>query len=140
MDPTRRDAHVDDILALLPPLFATLERLAFVGRHFHPPHFAELMAAVGEPDAAVSAERARLDAWPVELADVRDTLALACDEAVAGFQALRQAQDDPEGRSSSSWPAPQSTPAFCMPAASPAPAARSRSMSPRISTTAAPVP
>lgn len=97
VDPGGREAHVDDILALLPPLFATLERLAFVGRHFHPPHFAELMAAVGAPDAAVSAERNRLDAWPTELADVRDTLALACDEAVAGFAALRQAQSDPEG-------------------------------------------
>ena len=97
MESPGREAHVDDILALLPPLFAALDRLAFVARHFHPPHFAELMDAVGAPDGALSAERPRLDAWPAALTDVRDTLALACDEAMAGFAALRAAEDDPDG-------------------------------------------
>lgn len=88
--------QVDDMMAILPPLFASLDRLAFVARHFHPPHFAELMVAVGAPEMALTMERPRLDAWPAELADVRDTLGRACDEAVQGFAALRAAGVDPD--------------------------------------------
>ena len=91
-----RDAHVEDIVAILPPLLSGLDRLSFVARHFHPPHFAELMAAVGDPGAAILAERDRLNAWPTELAAVSGALAGACDETVAGFAALRAAEADPD--------------------------------------------
>ena len=96
-DPAPRDGTVEDILVLAAALFTALERLAFVARHFHPPHFAELMDAVGAPQAAITAVRDRLEGWPVELAVVRDGLATACDEAVAGFAALETARTDPDG-------------------------------------------
>jgi phospholipase/carboxylesterase len=97
-DPSpNRTPELDDMVALLPPLLSTLDRLAFVARHFHPPSFAELMGAVGEPDAALKAARRGLRPWPQELAQVRALLDRACDEAAAGFAALRAAQHDADG-------------------------------------------
>lgn len=84
------DRELDDLMALLPPLLQTLEALGFIGRYLHPPAFAELMAAVGEPEAALRAARPRLDAWPDDLAHVAGPLAAASDEALAAFEGLRE--------------------------------------------------
>ncbi|WP_397414585.1 alpha/beta hydrolase [Phenylobacterium sp.] len=87
----------EDVMAILPPLLGALDHLAFVARQFHPPTFADLMAAVGDPTEALRAERGRLDAWPPELADVRAALGGACDQAVQGFARLTESAADPEG-------------------------------------------
>lgn len=88
---------LDDIVALLPPLLQALDRLGFVARYFDPAHYAEVMSAVGEPDAALAAERHRLDAWPDSLSDVCTALATASDAAIAAFAALRAAPEAEDG-------------------------------------------
>lgn len=91
------DDILDDIVAVLPPLLQGLERLGFVARHFDPPHLRDVLTALGEPDAALAGARARLDAWPDSLSDVRTALTTAIDVTVAAFAALRStpAEDNP---------------------------------------------
>jgi len=90
------DRVLDDITVLLPPLLQSLDALAFVARHLHPPQLPEVVAAVGEPDQALRAEQSRLAGWPEGLADVRLALETASDAAIAAFDALRGAPpDDP---------------------------------------------
>ena len=88
------DRTTDDIVALLPPLLRTLDRLAFAARYLHPGDLTGVLQACGDADAELAAERPRLDAWPDDLAHVRLPLATAADEALAGFAALRDAGDD----------------------------------------------
>jgi phospholipase/carboxylesterase len=89
--------ELDDVVAVLPPLLQALDRLGFVARYLDPAHFAEVMAAVGEPDAALIAERHRLEGWSEGLADVQSRLTLATDAAIAAFAALRAAPDAEDG-------------------------------------------
>jgi len=90
------DRVLDDITVLLPPLLQSLDALAFIARHLHPPQLPEVVAAVGEPDQALRAERARLEGWPEALTDVRSALETASEAAIAAFDALRgAAADDP---------------------------------------------
>lgn len=91
------DKTLDDVVAVLPPLLQTLDRLGFVSRYLHPGHFAQVLDAVGEPEAALAAVRHRLDGWPAELADVQTALAAASDGAVAAFAALRAAPEAEDG-------------------------------------------
>lgn len=91
------ERELEDLVGLVPPLLQALDRLAFVSRHFDPGQFGELMAAVGEPDAALRELRPRLDAWPEPLAHIRGALADATDEALAAFTALRAAPEEPDG-------------------------------------------
>jgi phospholipase/carboxylesterase len=82
--------QLEDLMALLPPLLQSLEALGFVARHLNPPDLAELMSAVGAPDAPLRTARPRLDGWPEPLAGARDRLAGASDETIAAFDALRR--------------------------------------------------
>ena len=41
------------VSAILHPLLRALEMLAFVARHLHPPHLAELLDSIGRPDDAL---------------------------------------------------------------------------------------
>ncbi|MBL8554484.1 MAG: hypothetical protein JNL41_09420 [Phenylobacterium sp.] len=91
------ERELDDIVALLPPLLQAVDRLGFVARYFDPSQFGELMAAVGEPDAALAAERARLDAWPAAMAPVGTALATAADATLAAYAELRAAPDQADG-------------------------------------------
>lgn len=91
------DRELEDLTALLPPLLDSLEKLGFVARHLHPPAFGELMAAVGAPETPLRALRPRLDDWSGALVHVRDPLAAAVDAAIAGWDELRAAQEDPDG-------------------------------------------
>jgi phospholipase/carboxylesterase len=88
------DAQVEDLGRLLPPLLGALEALGFVARHLNPPDLDVLLAAVGEPDAALLAARGGLSDWPAELADVRQALEAACDHVVTAFEALRTAASE----------------------------------------------
>lgn len=86
----------EDVVALLPPLLSSLEALGFVGRHLNPPTFGMVLASVGAPDEGVRAARPRLDAWPERLAPQRAALAAAADAAIAAFDGLRGAVDQPD--------------------------------------------
>ena len=85
------EAVLDDLVALLPPLLQSLEALGFVARHVNPPDLADVVRVVGAPDEALRAIRPRLDAWPDQFSDVRGQVAASIDEALAGFDALREA-------------------------------------------------
>src|SRR3984893_7260143 len=86
------EAVVDDIVAVLPPLLHSLEALAFIARHLHPPDFDSVMEAAGQPDQALQAVRPRLADWPEEFAGLRTQLATASDAAIAAFEGLRAVQ------------------------------------------------
>jgi phospholipase/carboxylesterase len=91
------DRAVEDLAEILPPLLNVLDALGFISRHFHPPHFADLMAVVGAPDAELRAVHGRLRAWPDELAGVRAGLDAACDLSLVSFAALHEARSgDPD--------------------------------------------
>jgi phospholipase/carboxylesterase len=82
---------LDDLTALLPPLLRSLEALGFVARYLNPADFGRVMEAVGAPDAPLAELRARLDAWPDDLAEVRSGMAAAADAAIGAFAELRAA-------------------------------------------------
>ncbi len=83
------DAVVDDIVAVLPPLLASLEALEFIARHLHPPAFGSVMEAAGMPDQDLQTVRSRLTNWPDSFADLHTALTIACDETLAAFAGLR---------------------------------------------------
>jgi phospholipase/carboxylesterase len=87
------EAVVDDIVAVLPPLLQSLEALGFVARHLNPPDFGRVMHAVGTPDEALQAVRARLADWPEEFADVQAALQTASNAALKAFEGLRAVQN-----------------------------------------------
>ena len=58
------DAVVDHIVAVLPPLLASLDALEFIARHLDPPDFDAVMEAAGTPEQALQAVRPRLEHWP----------------------------------------------------------------------------
>jgi len=91
------EQELDDLVVFLPALLQALERLGFFARHFHPPRFASLLDAVGQPDAELAAQAVRLKAWPDTLAHVRAPLLASADAALAAFAELRAGAQDPEG-------------------------------------------
>jgi phospholipase/carboxylesterase len=86
------EAVVDDIVAVLPPLLQSIEALAYVARHLNPPDFDRVMQAIGAPEEALRAVRARLTEWPEQFADVRAALETSGDAALAAFAGLRAVQ------------------------------------------------
>ena len=78
---------------LLGALLRTLESLAFIARSLHPPRFAEVLAAVGRPDDDLRAELEGLAAWGADLDWARAPSTRAANEALAAFDALREADD-----------------------------------------------
>lgn len=86
-----REAILEDLMAFVPPLLQALEAGGFVARHLHPPHLAQVLDALGQPEAPLQAVRTRLDGWPDEMADVRDRLAAAAVAALGAFAGLREA-------------------------------------------------
>lgn len=91
------DAAVDDIVALLPSLLTSIDALAFVARYLNPPDYDAVLEAAGRPDEALRDVRSRLHAWPERLSHVRMALEAASDAALAAFDGLRSAADQPEG-------------------------------------------
>jgi phospholipase/carboxylesterase len=87
------EAVVDDIVAVLPPLLQSLEALAFIARHLHPPDFGRVMLAAGMPDQTLLAVRARLSEWPDSFAHLRVPLVTASDAALKAFEGLRAVQN-----------------------------------------------
>ena len=91
------DSHQDDLALVLPLILQALETLSFVARHFHPPHAAELLAAVAGRDQALRTARPRLDGWPASMDRLRALLSRAADSTLAAFDALRQASSGADG-------------------------------------------
>jgi phospholipase/carboxylesterase len=87
---------VDDIQRLVAPLLQTLEALAHLARHLHPPNFSRVLAGVGTPDAELRAARA-MPAWPDPYSAMRPNIDQAADEALAAFDGLRDAATAPQG-------------------------------------------
>lgn len=90
------ERELDDLVAFLPPLLQALERLGFIARYLNPPDFESVLAAVGQPDAELRREAARLRTWPDEMDPVRTPLLAASNAALAAYDELRAAPDDPE--------------------------------------------
>lgn len=90
------ERELDDLVAFLPPLLQALERLGFIARYLNPPDFESVLAAVGQPDAELRGQTARLGAWPDELDHVRAPLLAASNAALSAYDELRAAPDDPE--------------------------------------------
>jgi phospholipase/carboxylesterase len=86
------DRDVEALGRLLPPLLGALEALGFIARYLNPPDLPALMAAVGEPDAALREARAQLGEWSTALAPAGQALDAACQHAVSAFQGLRDAE------------------------------------------------
>ncbi len=84
------DVLLDAITALIPPLLAGLDGLAWAGRHLHPPELAALVARVSalrEPVAA-GLEVFQAAAWPGHLQAFADCGVGAAREALDAFEAL----------------------------------------------------
>ncbi len=90
MDPT------EDVLALLPALLASLDALGLFARYFHPSEYGAVMEAIGSPDIPLRAARSRLDAWPDHLEEQRASLVAASDHAIAAFDGLHAAPEQPD--------------------------------------------
>ena len=91
------DTVTERLAAVLPPLLRSLEALGFIARHFHPPDFGAVMDAAGTPDDDLRAARQQFDAWPDELAGVRERLEAAVNAVLAAFDGLRGAPDQADG-------------------------------------------
>ena len=83
------DRDVEDLGRLLPPLLGALEALGFVARYLNPPDLPALLAAVGEPDAALSAARARIGDWSPALGPAGQALDAACERLLAALPGAR---------------------------------------------------
>jgi phospholipase/carboxylesterase len=91
------DVVSEHLAALLPPLLRSLETLAFIARHFHPPDFGAVMEAAGTPDDDLRVACRQFDGRPDELAGVRQRLQRASDAVLAAFDGLRGAPDQADG-------------------------------------------
>jgi phospholipase/carboxylesterase len=91
------DGVLDDLTLLLPPLLRSLEALGFVARNLDPTRYGAVMETVGSPDAALRLVRPRLEAWPAELAAMRERLETARDAVLGAFDGLRDAPDEADG-------------------------------------------
>ncbi|HZZ88181.1 MAG TPA: hypothetical protein VFE13_07575 [Caulobacteraceae bacterium] len=88
------DETMRGLVAVVPPLLQSIEALNYVGRYMAAVDYGELVAAVGEPEAALRAALPRLEGWPERLDGVRAALESAAQTTIASFDALRAA---PEG-------------------------------------------
>ena len=91
------DGVLDDLTVLLPPLLRSLEALGFVARNLNPTQYDLVLETIGSPDAALRLVRPNLEAWPEDLAPMRQRLETARDAVLEAFDGLRAAPDDPDG-------------------------------------------
>ncbi len=82
------------VSAILHPLLRALEMLAFVARHLHPPHLAELLDSIGRPDDALKAVSATQLPWPDSLSAIKKPIEEASEAALQAFTGLRQDTGD----------------------------------------------
>lgn len=88
-------APVDRIAALVTPLLQSLEALGYLARHFHPPHFARVLASVGSPEDELRVQRGS-PPWPDPYSAMRPVIDASADEALMAFAELREAAQSPD--------------------------------------------
>ena len=91
------DETLEALVAVAPPLMQSLEGLGQVSRYFAAVQFDEMMATIGEPDAALRSALPRLEAWPERLAGLRGALESAGQAAIAAYDGLRAAPEAEDG-------------------------------------------
>ncbi len=93
------DAIEAAIALLVPRLLGTLDRLALIGRHLHPPHIPELAEAIGDRDNFLSEARDAANAlsWPDTLAGFHDPLDVAARYTLQACSGLRAAATQDNG-------------------------------------------
>ncbi len=93
------DAIETAIALLVPRLLGTLDRLALIGRHLHPPHIPELAEAIGDRDSFLSEARDAANAlsWPDTLAGFHDQLDAAARYTLQACSGLRAAATQDNG-------------------------------------------
>ncbi len=91
------DGVLDDLTILLPPLLRSLEALGFVARNLNPTQYGLVLETIGSPDAALRLVRPQLEAWPEDLAPMRERLEAARNAVLDAFDGLRAAPDDADG-------------------------------------------
>lgn len=93
------DAIEAAIALLVPRLLGTLDRLALIGRHLHPPHIPELAEAIGDRDSFLSEARdaANAQSWPDTLAGFHDQLDVAARYTLQACSGLREAATQDNG-------------------------------------------
>jgi phospholipase/carboxylesterase len=79
--------------ATIARLLATLDALEFVARHMHPPRLVELVATLGDRDAALRAAMTEA-AWPD---DVRSNIDAATQATLRACEGLREAAGSTDG-------------------------------------------
>ena len=87
---------IEQVGRLVSPLLQTLEALAHLARHLHPPNFSRVLASVGSPDEELREARA-MPPWPDPYSALRPNIDQAADEALAAFAGLREAATAPQG-------------------------------------------
>ena len=87
------DETLEALVAIVPPLMQSLEALGQVSRYFAAVQYGELMAAAGEPDAALREALPRLQQWPERLGGLRDALDGASQSVLKSFDGLRAAPE-----------------------------------------------
>lgn len=87
------DAVLDAITRLLPRLLVTMDTLAAIARHMHPPRLSQLVDMLGDHDAQLRMEvdAFRAVAWPESLAPFRDQLDQTAGHALRACEGLRVA-------------------------------------------------
>ncbi len=81
------------VSVVLHPLLRALEMLAFVARHLHPPHLAELLDSIGRPDDALKTALAAQRPWPDSLSAIKKPIEETSEVALQAFTGLRQSGD-----------------------------------------------
>ena len=94
-----KDELLDATTALVPVLMSTLDALAYVGRHLHPPELPALAGALEGFGEHVHKARAAFAgvAWPEPLAGFRDQVLRVADEVEKALTGITASVDDPNG-------------------------------------------
>ena len=87
------DETLETLVAVVPPLMQSLEGLGQISRYLAAAPLDEIMAAVGEPEAALREALPRLQGWPDRLTVLREALETAGGIAIAAYDELRATPD-----------------------------------------------
>jgi len=84
------DVLLEATTSLVPPLLMALDGLAFAGRHLHPPQMAEVVAAIADLQAPLTAglETFAAAPWPENLLGFAGQIQQSATEAMQAFDGL----------------------------------------------------
>ncbi|MBT4523102.1 MAG: phospholipase [Halieaceae bacterium] len=89
----------EDIADMIPRLLGSLEALAYVGRHLHPPNLADLIPHLKERHAGLVKSRQRLGElpWPGSLAFMQQQIMQSADHSIGALQTMEKAAAEDNG-------------------------------------------